>query len=133
LIDLIGGQVQVMFDNMSSGMPHVQSGKLRALAVTGAKRDPRFPEVPTIAEAGVPGYSGTSWFTLAAPASVSAALVSKLNKDVQRVLALPDVMARYDKLGINYQPNTPEQAAAFFKIETTKWNRVIQAANLQLD
>ncbi len=133
LIDLIGGQVQVMFDNMSSGMPHVQSGKLRALAVTGAKRDPRFPEVPTIAEAGVPGYSGTSWFTLAAPASVSAALVNKLNKDVQRVLALPDVMARYDKLGINYQPNTPEQAAAFFKIETTKWNRVIQAANLQLD
>ncbi len=133
LIDLIGGQVQVMFDNMSSGMPHVQSGKLRALAVTGAQRDLRFPDVPTIAEAGVPGYSGTSWFTLAAPASVSAALVSKLNKDVQRVLALPDVMARYDKLGINYQPNTPEQAAAFFKIETTKWNRVIQAANLQLD
>ena len=133
LIDLIGGQVQVMFDNMSSGMPHVQSGKLRALAVTGAKRDPRFPEVPTIAEAGVPGYSGTSWFTLAAPTSVSAALVSKLNKDVQRVLALPEVMARYDKLGINYQPNTPEQASAFLKTETVKWNRVIQAANLQLD
>jgi tripartite-type tricarboxylate transporter receptor subunit TctC len=133
LIDLIGGQVQVMFDNMSSGMPHVESGKLRALAVTGGKRDPRFPDVPTIAEAGVPGYSGTSWFTLAAPASVPAALVSKLNRDVQRVLAMPDVAARYDKLGINYQPNTPEQASVFFKIETTKWNRVIQAANLQLD
>lgn len=133
LIDLIGGQVQVMFDNMSSGMPHVQGGKLRALAVTGAKRDPRFPDVPTIAEAGVPGYSGTSWFTLAAPSSMPAALVDKLNKDVQRVLASPEVVARYDKLGINYTPNTPAEAAAFFKSETVKWNRVIQAAKLQLD
>lgn len=133
LIDLIGGQVQVMFDNMSSGMPHVQGGKLRALAVTGPKRDPRFPNVPTIAEAGVPGYSGTSWFTLAAPASMPPALVDRLNKDVQRVLASPEVVARYDKLGINYMPNTPAEAAAFFKSETVKWNRVIEAANLQLD
>jgi tripartite-type tricarboxylate transporter receptor subunit TctC len=133
LIDLIGGQVDVMFDNMSSGMPHVQGGKLRVLAVTGPKRDPRLPNVPTIAEAGVPGYSGTSWFTLAAPASMPMALVEKINKDVQRVLASPDVVARYDKLGINYTPNTPAEAAAFFKSETIKWNRVIQAANLQLD
>lgn len=133
LIDLIGGQVQVMFDNMSSGMPHVQSGKLRALAVTGPKRDPRFPNVPTIAESGVPAYSGTSWFTLAAPASMPVALVDKLSKDVQRVLATPEVVARYDKLGINYTPNTPAEAAAFFKTETAKWNRVIEAANLQLD
>lgn len=133
LIDLIGGQVQVMFDNMSSGMPHVQGGKLRALAVTGPRRDPRFPNVPTIAEAGVPGYSGTSWFTLAAPASMPPALVDKLNKDVQRVLASPEVVARYDKLGINYSPNTPAEAAAFFKSETVKWNRVIEATNLQLD
>lgn len=133
LIDLIGGQVQVMFDNMSSGMPHVQGGKLRALAVTGPKRDPRFPDVPTIAEAGVPGYSGTSWFTLAAPSSMPAGLVDKLNKDVQRVLASPEVVARYDKLGINYTPNTPAEAAAFFKSETAKWNRVIESAKLQLD
>ncbi|MDO9195432.1 tripartite tricarboxylate transporter substrate binding protein [Rhodoferax sp.] len=133
LIDLIGGQVQVMFDNMSSGMPHVQGGKLRALAVTGPKRDPRFPNVPTVAEAGVPGYSGTSWFTLAAPGSMPPALVDKLNKDVQRVLASPEVVARYDKLGINYTANTPAEATAFFKSETVKWNRVIEAANLQLD
>jgi tripartite-type tricarboxylate transporter receptor subunit TctC len=133
LVDLIGGQVDVMFDNMSSGMPHVQGGKLRALAVTGPRRDPRFPNVPTIAEAGVPGYSGTSWFTLAAPSSMPAALVDKLNKDVQRVLASPDVVARYDKLGINYTPNTPAEATAFFKTETAKWNRVIEAAKLQLD
>ena len=133
LIDLISGQVDVMFDNMSSGMPHVQSGKLRVLAVTGPKRDPRLPEVPTLAEAGVPGYSGTSWFTLAAPASMPAALVEKLNKDVQRVLATPEVAARYDKLGMNYTPNSPAEATAFFKSETVKWSRVIEAAKLQLD
>lgn len=133
LVDLMAGQVQVMFDNMSSSMPHVQGGKLRVLAVTGPKRDPRFPDVPTIAEAGVPGYSGTSWFTFAAPASTPSALVDKLNKDVQRVLASPEVVARYDKLGLNHTPNTPAEAAAFFKSETVKWNRVIEAANLQLD
>jgi tripartite-type tricarboxylate transporter receptor subunit TctC len=133
LVDLISGQVDVMFDNMSSGMPHVQGGKLRALAVTGPKRDARFPDVPTIAEAGVPGYSGTSWFTLAAPASMPAALVEKLNRDVQKLLSSPEVAARYQQLGLNFEPNTSQQAVAYFKSETVKWNRVIQAAKLQLD
>jgi tripartite-type tricarboxylate transporter receptor subunit TctC len=133
LVDLIGGQVQVMFDNMSSGMPHVHSGKLRALAVTGPKRDPRFPDVPTVAEAGVPGYSGTSWFTLAVPRSTPDALVQKLNRDVQRALASPEAASRLDKLGIAFTPNSPEQAAAYFKSETAKWTRVVEAAQLQLD
>jgi tripartite-type tricarboxylate transporter receptor subunit TctC len=133
LIDLIGGQVDVMFDNMSSGMPHVQSGKLRALAVTGPRRDPHFPDVPTIAESGFPGYSGTSWFTLAVPRSTPPALVDKLNRDVQRVLTAPDAAARLEKLGVTFTPNTPAEASAFIKSETVKWNRVIEAAKLQLD
>lgn len=133
LTDLIGGQVQVMFDNMSSSMAQIKAGKLRALAVTAARRDPRFPDVPTIAEAGVPGYSGTSWFTVAAPSTIPAALVERINKDLQRVLALPDVVARFDSLGVNYTPNTPAEAATFFRSETVKWNRVIEAARLQLD
>ena len=133
LVDLISGQVDVMFDNLSSSLPHVQGSKLRVLAVTSAKRDARLPEAPTVAESGVPGYSGTSWFTLAAPASMPQALVEKLNKDVARVLASPEVVARYSQLGVNYTPNTPSEAAAYFKSETAKWNRVIQAAKLQLD
>jgi tripartite-type tricarboxylate transporter receptor subunit TctC len=133
LIDLISGQVDVMFDNMSSGMPHVHSGKVRVLAVTGPRRDPRLPEVSTIAEAGVPGYAGTSWFTLAAPAGMPPALVARLNQDVQKVLASPEVAARYDKMGMNYAPNSPAEAAAFFQSETAKWTRVIEAAKLQLD
>ena len=133
LTDLIGGQVQVMFDNMSSSMAQIKAGKLRALAVTTARRDPRFPEVPTIAESGVPGYSGTSWFTVAAPATMPAPLVDKINRDLQKILVAPDVVARYDTLGVSYTPNTPADAAAFFRSETVKWNRVIEAARLQLD
>lgn len=133
LVDLIGGQIQVMFENFSSGMPHVRGGRLRVLAVTSAKRDPKLPEVPTIAEGGVPGYSGTSWFTLAAPRSVPPELVEKINRDAHRVWATPEAAARLDALGVTFTPNTPAEAAAFFKSETAKWNRVIEAANIRLD
>ena len=133
LTDLVGGQVQVMFDNMSSSMAQIKAGKLRALAVTTARRDPRFPDVPALAEVGVPGYGGTSWFTIAAPSTLPAVMVDKINKDLQKILASPEVVARYDALGMNYTPNTPTEAAAFFRSETVKWNRVIEAARLQLD
>ena len=133
LVDLIGGQIQVMFENFSSGMPHVRSGKLRVLAVTGSKRDPKLPDVPTIAEAGVPGYAATSWFTLAAPSSMPRDLVEKVNRDANRALASPEAASRLDALGVTYTANTPAEAAAFFRSETAKWSRVIEAANLRLD
>lgn len=133
VLDLLTGQIDFMVASVSFADPQVKSGKLRILALTGPKRVSAYPDVPTIAESGVPGYSGTSWFTFAAPASMPPALVDKLNKDVQRVLASPEVVARYHQLGLNFAPNTPAEAAAFFKSETVKWNRVIEAANLQLD
>lgn len=133
LVDLIGGQIQVMFENFSSGIAQVKGGKLRVLAVTSARRDPRLPDVPTIAEAGVPGYSATSWFTLAAPRSMQASMVEKLNRDALRVLTTPEATAQLDALAITLTPNTPAEAAAFFRSETVKWSRVIEAANLQLD
>ena len=133
LVDLIGGQIQVMFENFSSGMPHVKSGKLRVLAVSTAKRDPKLPGVPTIAEAGVPGYAGSSWFTIAAPRSMPKDLAEKLNRDLRAVLQTPEAAARLEALGVTFAPNTPAEAEAFFKSETAKWNGVIRAANLKLD
>jgi len=133
LVDLMSGQIQVMFENFSSGMPHVKSGKLRVLAVSTERRDPRLPEVPTVAEAGVPGYAGSSWFTFAAPRSLSKDLVEKLNRDLTGALRTPDSAARLETLGITFTPNSPAEAEAYFRSETTKWNRVIQAANLRLD
>jgi tripartite-type tricarboxylate transporter receptor subunit TctC len=133
LVDLIGGQIQVMFENFSSGMPHVKSGKLRVLAVTTGSRERRIPDVPTVAEAGVPGYAGSSWFTFAAPRSVPGSIVEKLNRDLQAQLQAPEAQAKLETLGINFTPNTPAQAEAYFKSETVKWNAVIKAANLKLD
>lgn len=133
LIDLIGGQVDVMFDNMSSSVPHIQSGKLRALAVTSAKRNASLPTVPTIAESGVPGYAGTSWWTLAAPAGTPPAVIDKLNRDVLRAVATPDAQKQLTALGVTISPNTPAEAQAYFRSETLKWGRVIEAAKLKLD
>jgi tripartite-type tricarboxylate transporter receptor subunit TctC len=133
LVDLMSGRIQVMFENYSSGMPHVRAGKLKVLAVTVGKRDPSLPDVPTIAEAGVPDYAGSSWFTFAAPSTMPMNLVQKLNRDLTQALAEPDAVAKLNSLGMRFTPNTPAQAAAYFKSETAKWNRVIEAANLKLD
>jgi tripartite-type tricarboxylate transporter receptor subunit TctC len=133
LVDLIGGQIDVMFENIGSGMTHIQSGKLRPLAVTSAQREPALRDVPTVAEAGVPGYSATSWFTLAVPRGTPAPLVERIQQDVRRALSTPEAVAKFDSLGIHMVVGTPAQAASFIAAETVKWNRVIQAAGLTLD
>jgi tripartite-type tricarboxylate transporter receptor subunit TctC len=133
LVDLIGGQIAVMFENIGSGMVHLKSGKLRALAVTGPQREPTLPDVPTIAESGVPGYSGTSWWTVAAPRGTPTAVVEKIQQDIRRVMSTPEARAKFDSLGVRPVINSPAEAEAFFASETVKWNRVIEAAKLQLD
>jgi tripartite-type tricarboxylate transporter receptor subunit TctC len=133
LVDLIGGQIAVMFENIGSGMVHLKSGKLRALAVTGPQREPTLPDVPTIAESGVPGYAGTSWWTVAVPVATPAALVDKLQQDIRGVMTTPEARARLDQLAVRAVVNSPAEAAAFFASETAKWNKVIEAAKLQLD
>ncbi len=133
LVDLIGGQIDVMFENIGSGMVHIRSGKLRALAVTGPQREPTLPDVPTVAEAGVAGYAGTSWGTVAAPRALPDALAQRIQQDLKRVLATPEQRAKFDASGVRPVLNTPAEAAAFFASETVKWNRVIEAAKLQLD
>lgn len=133
LVDLISGQIQLMFENIGSGMPHIRSGKLRALAVTGAQREPTLPELPTVAEAGVPGYAATSWWTVAAPRATPTPVVDRIQQDIRRVLATPALQSKFDAQGVRAVGNTPAEAAAFFASETVKWNRVIEAAKLQLD
>ena len=133
LIDLIGGQIQVMFENIGSGMVHVRSGKLRALAVTGAQREATLPDVPTVAESGVPGYAATSWWTVAAPRSLPTELADRLQQDIRRAMSTPQALSRLESNGVRLVADTPAEAAAFFASETLKWNKVIEAAKLQLD
>jgi len=133
LVDLISGQIQVMFENIGSGMVHVHSGKLRPLAVTAARREATLPDVPTVAEAGVPGYAATSWWTVAAPRATPTAVVERVQQDIRRTVAMPAIAAKLAGLGVQAVANAPTEAAEFFASETVKWNRVIEAAKLQLD
>lgn len=133
LVDLMSGQIDVMFENLGSGMPHYRSGKLRPIAVTGAKRDPQLPDVPTIAESGVKGYEAGSWFTLAAPAGVPAEIIEKIGRDVRTALHTPEAAAKFQAMGVNKIANTPAEARAYFASETEKWTKVIKAAGVKLD
>jgi tripartite-type tricarboxylate transporter receptor subunit TctC len=133
LTDLLGGQVQLMFDNMPTALPHAKAGKLRPLAVTTAKRSPAMPDLPTIAEAGVPGYEASSWFGVLAPAGTPKDVVTKLNKEIVRILALPEIKERLSGQGAEPVGDTPEQFAAHIKAEIAKWERVVKASGAQVD
>jgi len=133
IADLLGGQTACMFDNLPSAMPHIKSGALRAIAVTSAKRFVALPNVPTIAESGVPGYDATSWFGLWAPAATPPALVARLNAELKTILAQPDVKQVMLEQGAEAAPGTPEQFAAFIQAEAGKWSKVVKTANVSLD
>ncbi|MCT9812968.1 tripartite tricarboxylate transporter substrate binding protein [Acidovorax sp. Be4] len=131
--DLLGNQVGIMFDNMPSAIQHVRSGKLVPLAVTTAKRSPELPDVPTIAEAGVPGYEATSWFGMLAPAATPAPIVAKLNAALVKVLAQPDVKKKINDQGAEVYSETPAQFAAFIKSESVKWGKVVRESGAVAD
>jgi tripartite-type tricarboxylate transporter receptor subunit TctC len=133
LTDLLAGQLHFMFGNMASALPHVRSGKLRALAVTSAKRSASAPELPTIAETGLPGYEATAWFALFAPARTPAAIVSKLNNEVNALFNLPDVKERMLGLGADALPMTPRELGAHVESEIVKWGRLIKASGAKAD
>ncbi len=131
--DLLGNQIGIMFDNMPSAIQHVRSGKLRPLAVTTAKRSPELPNVPTIAEAGVPGYEATSWFGLFAPAGTPPAVVTRLNTAIVKVLAQPEVKKKISEQGAEIHSEKPEQFAAFIQKESVKWGKVVRDSGASLD
>ena len=133
VLDVLSGQVSVMFDFMITSLPHVKAGKLRALAVTDAKRSPQLPDVPTVSEAAVPGFEAGTWFAVFAPTGTPAAIVTQLNKEIVRILNLPDIKERLFQLGAEPRPSTPEQLATHLKQDMEKWAKLIKEANIRVD
>jgi tripartite-type tricarboxylate transporter receptor subunit TctC len=133
MIDLIAGHVQVSFPTIIGAFSHVQAGRLRALATTGAKRAPAAPDLPTMMEAGVPGYEAANWFGTVVPAKTPTAIVSKLSQEIARVLRLPDVRERLLLQGMEPTSSTPEEFSAYIRSEMTKWARVVKASGAKAE
>ncbi len=128
--DLMAGRVHMMFENAPGAVSHIKAGKLRALAQTGLKRSPALPDVPTVAESGVPGYESLSWSGIAVAAGTPRAIVERLNKDINTVLAMPDMRAKLEEQGAETIGATPEIFARHIAAEREKWSRVIRTANI---
>lgn len=133
MTDLLAGRIQVMFDNLPSAVPHVRAGRLRALAVTGAQRSAALPELPTIAEAGLPGYEATTWFAIFGPAGLAAPVVARLNRAVHAALDGSVIRARLSELGAEPAPGTPEQLTALIRRDMERWAEVIRLSGARVD
>jgi tripartite-type tricarboxylate transporter receptor subunit TctC len=131
--DLLGGQVMMMFDNIPSALPHIKAGKLRALAVTGAKRDPLLPELPTMAEAGVAGYESGVWFGLAVPAGTPRETIARLNEAAVKGSRSPEFVKRMTELGYSIIASTPEQMVEMNKVEAARWGPIVKASGATAD
>lgn len=131
--DLLGGQVQSMFDNMPSALPHVRAGKLRAIAITSAQRSALLPDVPSMAESGFPGFDVQSWFGLSAPAGTPRAVVDRVNAELGKVLASPDVRERLVNLAATPSHGTPEQFRNFAASEVKRWQDVVKQSGAKAE
>ena len=131
--DLLGGQIPVMFENAPNALPHIQSGKLRALAVTGASRIPALPDVPTVAETVAPGYRVETWHAVFAPAGMPPAIVQKLNRAVLDALGKPEEKAFYASRSIELSPGSPQAFRAFVAQEIPKWRAIVESSGAKVD
>jgi tripartite-type tricarboxylate transporter receptor subunit TctC len=131
--DLLGGQTQLTFATLPTIIPHVRAGKLRGVAVIGSSRSAAAPNLPTVAESGVPGFSVNNWIGLFAPAGTSPDVVRRLNAEVQRIMRLPEITRRMDVEGERAMPGTPEDFGAFVRAEADKWGKLIRAAGLKAE
>ena len=131
--DLLGGQVNMMFDNIPSSLPHIKAGKLRALAVTGAKRSQLLPDLPTIAEAGVPGYDSYVWFGVTAPAGTPPEIIGRLNAAIAKAAVTPSFRDRLTEQGYDVQSSTPEQMTTSIRAEIAKWGKIVKASGARVD
>jgi tripartite-type tricarboxylate transporter receptor subunit TctC len=133
MIDVMGGHTKVLFSSLVQTTPHIRSGKLRALATGGSKRSPVFPDLPTVAEAGVPDYEGVNWWGILAPAGTPKAIVDKLSRDIAAALASPEVQKQFESEGAEVVQMDPDQFGKFLAAEMTKWERVVKEANIKAE
>ena len=133
LMDLMGGRVQMMFANMPGTIQHVKAGKIKVIAVTGDKRSPVLPEVPTIAEAGIPGYQATGWFGVMAPAGTPKEAIAKLNAAFNSALSAPELAEILRNEGAEVVGGTPEQFRAFMAGEIDRWAAVVRSAGAKVN
>ena len=133
MTDMIGGQVQVMFDNMPSALPHVKAGKLRALAVTSAQRSLSAPDVPTMGESGVQGFDVQSWFGLMAPKGTPRDIIARVNAEAVKALATTDIKERFMDLGAVPAPMSPEAFGDYIRAEITRWSEVVKASGAKVE
>jgi tripartite-type tricarboxylate transporter receptor subunit TctC len=133
LQDLIGGQVQLMFDNLPPSLPQIKAGKLRALAVTSAARAPALPDVPTVAETGLPGFEASSWFGVLAPAGTPPAIVTKLNAEIAKWLTSAEAKEKLVSVGANIAGGTPDDFARHIAAETAKWAKVVKESGAKVE
>jgi tripartite-type tricarboxylate transporter receptor subunit TctC len=131
--DLIPGRVDVMFNNIGAVLPFIQGGKLRALGVTSQKRATSLPDVPTISEAGVPGFDVTGWYAFFAPARTPTNVIAKFHADTVKALADPIIRQRLDQLGVSTIGSTPAELGAFLKAEMDKWGPIIKSAGIKAE
>ncbi len=131
--DLLGGQVMMMFDNIPSSMPHIKSGKLRAIATTGAKRDPSLPDLPTIAESGVPGYEAGVWFGLMAPTGTPKDIIAKLNAEIVKAAKGPDYIKKMNEQGYIVLASSAEQMGEMSRAEYARWGPIVKASGAKAE
>ena len=131
MLDAMAGQAQINIGALVQTIPHLKGGKLRALATTGAKRAAPTPDLPTVAEAGIPGYEANNWWAVAAPAGTPGAVINKLNAEAARYLKLPEMLKRFEAEGVDADPRTPEQVRKFLPEEMAKWANVAKVAGIR--
>ena len=133
LTDLMAGRVSMIFDNMPSSLPFIKAGKLRALGVTGSKRSPALPDVPTIAESGVPGYESLSWSGIAVPAATPREIILRLNREIAAVLMMPDIREKFAQAGADPIGGSPQQFAEHIRGEREKWSKLIRERGITVN
>jgi tripartite-type tricarboxylate transporter receptor subunit TctC len=133
VVDLLAGHVSMNFDTMPPVLPHIRSGRMRALGLTTPKRSPQLPNVPTMIEVGLKGFDMTNWYGIMAPAKTPRDVVMKLNAEANRIMALPDAKSKLEEAGTQLDPGSPEQFATFLHGEIAKYAKLVKAANVSLD